>query len=102
MLSKLSHTLFRGWLISQTLGFASALKLLSNIFRPTASPAMAYSFGHMYQLSSLTIENKDTGDVENGLQIGYTLEEMASRLENPAMANSPVPMIVSNAAGSIG
>ncbi|HNO75363.1 MAG TPA: DUF2309 domain-containing protein [Nitrosomonas mobilis] len=82
MLSKLSHTLFRGWLISQTLGFVSALKLLSNIFRPTASPAMAYSFGHMYQLSSLTIENKDTGDVENGLQIGYTLEEMASRLEN--------------------
>lgn len=82
LLSKLSHTLLRGWLITQTLGFVSALKLASNIFKPTATPAMASSFAHMYQLSALTIENKSTDEVEDGLQIGYTTDEMAIRLEN--------------------
>jgi len=82
LLSKLSHTLFQGWLITQVMGFFSALRLASNMFWPTASPAMASSATHMYQLSSLTIENKSPDDVENGLQIGFTIDEMATRLEN--------------------
>lgn len=36
---KSSHGLFRGWLISQTLGFWSAIRLMFNIFRPSVSPA---------------------------------------------------------------
>ena len=82
LLSKLSHALFHGWLITQTLGFFSAFKLALNVFRPTAAPVMASSFAHMYQLSSLTIENKQADDKENGLQIGFTIEEMAANLEN--------------------
>jgi uncharacterized protein len=80
-LTKHSHTLFRGWLITQTLGFVSALRLLKNIFRPSISPAAASSFSHMNKASELTIENKGISDVENGLQIGFTVSEMADRVE---------------------
>ncbi len=79
--SKSSHSLVGGWLITQTLGFWSALKLFVNIFKPSMSPATASSFRHMDKFSRLTIENKDTGDVENGLQIGFTVDEMANRAE---------------------
>lgn len=78
--SKHSHSLFRGWLISYTLGFWSALKLFANIFRPTVSPATATSFRHMDEFSSLTI--KTSGKTEDGLQVGFTIDEMAIRVEN--------------------
>jgi len=79
--SRQSHSLFRGWLISQTLGFWSALKLFLNIFRPTMSAATAYSFNHMDKFSKLTIENTNPNEKENDLQIGFTVEEMANRVE---------------------
>ena len=80
--TKHSHTLFRGWLISQSLGFWSAIKLALNIFKPSMSPATSSCFRHMDPLSQLTIENKDINDIENGLQVGFTIPEMAERVEN--------------------
>jgi uncharacterized protein YbcC (UPF0753/DUF2309 family) len=79
--SKHDHSFYGGWLISQTLGFWSAFRLFLNIFRPTMSPATASSFRHMDKFSKLTIENKNTTHKENGLQIGFTIEEMANRVE---------------------
>lgn len=79
--SKRSHSLFQGWLISQTLGFWSAVKLFINIFKPSMGPATASSFKHMDKFASLTIENKNLNDRENDLQIGFTIEEMANRAE---------------------
>jgi hypothetical protein len=79
--TKRSHTLFRGWLITQTLGFWSALRLFLNIFRPSTSPATASSFSHMDKLSRLTIVNHDPKHRENDLQIGFTVDEMAQRVE---------------------
>jgi len=76
-----THSLLRGWLISQTLGFWSAIKLFFNIFRPTMSPATAHSFNQMDKFSKLTIENTNPNDIENGLQIGFNIEEMAARVE---------------------
>jgi uncharacterized protein len=78
---KHTHTLFRGWLISQTLGFVAAFKLLFNIFRPTMSPATATSFKHMDKKARLTIENQNPNDCENGLQVGFTIPEMVQRTE---------------------
>lgn len=80
-LTKHSHSLFRGWMITHTLGFWAALRLFVNIFRPAMSPATATSFNHMDKLSKLTIENKDPEHKEHGLQIGFTIEEMANRME---------------------
>ncbi len=79
--SKTSHSLLGGWLITQTLGFWSAFKLFVNIFKPSMSPATASSFRHMDKFSRLTIENKDPKDIENGLQVGFTIEEMTNRAE---------------------
>jgi uncharacterized protein YbcC (UPF0753/DUF2309 family) len=79
--TKHSHNFYTGWIISQTLGFWSALKLFLNIFKPSMSPATATSFRHMDRSASLTIENKNRHDRENCLQIGFTVEEMASRTE---------------------
>lgn len=79
--TKHSHSLFRGWLIAQTLGFWSAIKLFVNIFKPTASPATASSFKHMDKYAQLTIENKNPEDRENDLQIGFTIDEMVVRVE---------------------
>ena len=76
-----SNSLMRGWLISQTLGFWSAIKLFLNIFHPTMSPGTAHSFNQMDKNSKLTIENINPNDIENGLQIGFTIEEMATRVE---------------------
>lgn len=79
--NKHSHSWHGGWLISQTLGFWSALKLFLNIFRPSMTPATASSFRHMDKFSKLTIENRSPEDRENGLQIGFNIEEMALRVE---------------------
>ena len=78
---KNTHTLFRGWLISQTLGFWSAFKLFLNIFLPSASPATASSFSQMAKVSKLTITSKNPDHKENHLQVGFTIEEMATRVE---------------------
>lgn len=79
--SKDSHSLFRGWMISQTLGFWAAVRLFINIFRPAMGPTTASSFKHMDKTSALTIENKNREDKENDLQIGFTVDEMAVRAE---------------------
>ena len=49
--TKHSHTLFSGWLISQTMGFFAAFRLFLNIFKPTLGPATAHSFDHMDKIS---------------------------------------------------
>lgn len=80
--SKHTHSFYGGWIIAQTLGFWSAFKLFLNIFRPTMSPATASSFRHMDKFATLTIENKNPEHRENNLQIGFTVEEMANRVES--------------------
>jgi uncharacterized protein len=79
--TKHTHSLFTGWLISQTLGFWSAFRLFLNLFKPSMSPATASSFQHMEKAAQLTIENKKPEHRENGLQIGFTIDEMADRVE---------------------
>jgi uncharacterized protein YbcC (UPF0753/DUF2309 family) len=67
--------------ISQILGFWAALRLFINIFKPSMSPATASSFRHMDRYSKLTIDN--TSDKkEKGLQVGFTFDEMAQRVES--------------------
>ncbi|MDH5475251.1 MAG: DUF2309 domain-containing protein [Cyclobacteriaceae bacterium] len=79
--SKYTHRLFLGWLITQSLGFWSAIKLMLNIFRPSLSPASSSSFRHMNKYSLLTVENRSSKHVIDGLQIGYTIPEMTDRVE---------------------
>lgn len=80
--SKHSYNLFFGWFITQTIGFWSALRLMFNIFRPSMGPATASSLKHMDRYSRLIVENKNPEHKEGGLQVGFTFDEMAVRVEN--------------------
>lgn len=76
-----THSLFFGWLITHTIGFWSAIRLFINIFTPRLSPATTFSFRHMDKFSRLSVENSDTNHKEDGLQVGFTISEMADRVE---------------------
>lgn len=78
---KKSHSLVFGWLISQTLGYTSAFKLFLNIFKPSMSPATSSSFKHLNKKSQLVIENTNPNEIIEGLQVGFSVEEMANRVE---------------------
>jgi len=105
--TKHSHNFYSGWLISQTLGFWSAFKLFFNIFRPSMSPATASSFKHMDKYSRLTVENKNPDHRENDLQVGFTVEEMAQRVEgllkSVGLVNNfaPIVYIVGHGSSSV-
>jgi uncharacterized protein YbcC (UPF0753/DUF2309 family) len=79
--NKKSHSLLFGWLISQTLGYTSAFKLFLNIFKPSMSPATSSSFKHLNKKSQLVIENTNPNETIEGLQVGFSIEEMANRVE---------------------
>ncbi|HUM51941.1 MAG TPA: DUF2309 domain-containing protein, partial [Chitinophagales bacterium] len=77
-----AHTFLAGYVSTFLLGFWSAVRLLQHLFKPKMSPAIANAFSHMHKEATLTIENKNVGDIENGLQIGFTIDEMSTRVEN--------------------
>lgn len=79
--TKHTHGFFTGFVLSLTYGFWALAKKLQMMFSPKMSPAISNAYGHMDRESVLTIENKNPGDVENGLQIGYTIDEMTIRAE---------------------
>ncbi len=80
--SKATHHPILGALSSVSVGFLSAFRLFANIFSPSMSPSAASSFQHMGKSSSLTVENTDSKHTQDDLQIGYTLDEMITSVEN--------------------
>lgn len=78
---KRAHGLIFGWLITHTIGFWSALKLVASILRPIQNAAAVSSSRHMHPNSELTFENTNGEKTEDGLQIGFSVTEMADRLE---------------------
>lgn len=74
---------FLGNIVSSvTLGFWALIKTIQTLFLPKMSPAISNAYAHMHKQSSLTIENNNPHDVEHGLQIGFTIAEMVTRVEN--------------------
>lgn len=80
--TKKTHHFWDGFAISLALGFWAAVKLFLSIFRPKMSPAISNAFAHMNLHSELLIENTDPNHRENGLQLGFTVDEMTDRVEN--------------------
>lgn len=80
--SRHSKNLFGGWLISQTMGFWSAIQLVWNIFKPSETPALVSAFRHMDKDSKLHYEcNAEHPKEVHHLQVGFTIQEMATRME---------------------
>ncbi|MFY9159609.1 YbcC family protein [Aquirufa ecclesiirivi] len=105
--SKHSHNFYTGWIISQTLGFWSALKLFGNIFKPSMSPATASSLRHMDKFSQLQVDYDALIQQENGLQIGFKIDEMANRVESMLKSIglvkdfAPIVYVVGHGASSV-
>jgi len=79
--TKYTHGIVSGFFLSIGFGFWAFAKKIQMLFRPKMSPAISNAYGHMDKQSKLTIENKNPDDTENGLQVGYTLDEMLTRGE---------------------
>jgi len=80
LLSRLTHTLFGGWLISQTFGILSAFRMIFNIVSPTLSPKVATSFRHTNDQIQFKLLRESDTEIENGLKLGFTRAEMADRV----------------------
>lgn len=78
---KQTHSFFGGFVHSVVFGYWAGIKLFLNLIKPKMSPAISDAFSHMGKDSLLTIENKHPDDRENGWQIGFTVIEMADRVE---------------------
>ncbi|MEQ1553820.1 MAG: DUF2309 domain-containing protein [Ferruginibacter sp.] len=76
-----THQIATGFLSAFTFGIWAGYRLIKNLFKPEMSPAISDAFAHMNEQGKLTIENKNISDIENGLQIGFTIEEMANRVQ---------------------
>lgn len=79
--TKGSHTLLRGTIASYALGIPALFKFVFDLFSPRMSPAIANAFGHMHDGYELTIVHTGKRDETRGLQIGFTVTEMADRVE---------------------
>lgn len=79
--TKHAHTFLGGLIATLTLGFWSSARLFMNLFRPKMSPAISNAFAHMHKSSKLTIANTDPSHREDDLQVGFTVTEMAARVE---------------------
>lgn len=76
-----SYGLVFGWILTHTMGFWSALKLALAIFKPSMNSVAVSSNSHMQSDSMLLIENTDGQVSEDGLNLGFTVEEMTNRIE---------------------
>ncbi len=79
--SNYTHQIASGFISALTFGFWAGYRLVKNLFQPKMSPAISNAFAHMNEQGKLTIHNKNINDRENGLQIGFTIEEMTNRVE---------------------
>ncbi|MDZ4140648.1 MAG: DUF2309 domain-containing protein [Methylotenera sp.] len=75
-----AHGLATGFIISLTFGFWAAVRLVQNLFFPSMSPAISNAFSVMHPVGDLTVENKHPSDKVGDLQIGFTVDEMTSRV----------------------
>lgn len=91
-----SHHWFSGWMIAQTVGFWSAMKLFLNIFKPTVSPGHSSSLEHMSHKSNLIIENVNGEEFES-LKVGFTIDEMCdmvyAELKKIGLINNFSPIV---------
>lgn len=102
--SKNSHTFFKGFLYSMSLGLWAGFRLFRDLFNPKMQPDIADAFSHMDVKGKLLIENQDPNHIENGLQVGYTIEEMvdivSSLLKGIGLVDKYAPIVYVVAHGS--
>lgn len=101
--SKRNNGFLGGTVMTALAGWVSAVRLATNIVSPRLSPLTSASGKHMDPTSVLAIEGDGTA-FEDGLQLGFTLEQMADRLQtlltSIGLVNNFAPLIYAFGHGS--
>lgn len=99
-----TNALLTGFVLSTVGGFWALVRTVLTLFRPKMTPAISDAFSHMGANSQLSIENRDPSDRENDLQIGFTVPEMAARVEGQLRSTGLIdhfaPLVYTIAHGS--
>lgn len=99
-----TFTALTGFLSSFSYGFWAMWRLIQNLFAPKMAPAISNAFSVLQPNGQLTVENQSLDDQENGLQIGFTIDEMTTRvislLSGIALTKDFAPLVYLIAHGS--
>jgi len=82
LFTKKSHTFFRGFPATLALGLYAAIQLVMDLYRPKMNASISDAFAHMNVSAKLQVEADSPPRLENNLQVGFTVEQMADRVEN--------------------
>ena len=99
-----AHTLFRGWLYTQTLGLGFAARMAWDVFRPGAKLPSLRTLSEIDAHSQLHLLRESEEPNEDGHLLGFSLTEMADRLggllRNIGLTQHFAPLVVVIAHGS--
>jgi uncharacterized protein YbcC (UPF0753/DUF2309 family) len=99
-----AHSMFRGWLFTQTLGLGYAIRLAWNVFSPTASMAKIQQLSEIKPHSKLHLLRESDTPTKDGYLLGFSFTEMADRvgglLSNIGLTDNFAALVVIVAHGS--
>ena len=98
------HSLFRGWLFTQTLGLGYAVRLALNVFRPGSQLLGIRTLSEVDAHTHLHLVRESEEPTADGYLLGFSYKEMADRIEgllrNIGLTQNFAPVIVVVAHGS--
>lgn len=99
-----AHSLFRGWLYTQTLGLGFAARMAWDVFRPGGKLPNIRALSEIDAHSHLHLLRESDEPNEDGHLLGFSLSEMADRigglLRNIGLTQHFAPLVVIIAHGS--
>ncbi|MGZ5001044.1 MAG: putative inorganic carbon transporter subunit DabA, partial [Methylomonas sp.] len=99
-----AHSMFRGWLYTQTLGLAYALRLGWSVLRPGGQLPGIQSLSEVDAHGHLHLLRESDQPTEDGYLLGFSLTEMADRIGgllcNIGLTKGFAPLVVVVAHGS--
>jgi hypothetical protein len=105
--SKHTHGALGAAILTHTVGLWSGIKLATSIFRPRHSSYGTSSFQFMDPMAKLTLEHTHQPLTQDGLQIGFTLDQMVSAVEGVLRSTgltdlfAPLVYMVAHGASSV-
>ncbi|MCK9394326.1 MAG: DUF2309 domain-containing protein [Methylobacter sp.] len=99
-----AHSMFRGWLYTQTVGLSYAVRMAWNVFRPGSKLPSIRTLSEVDSHSHLHLLRESDEPTEDGYLLGFSFTEMADRigglLANIGLTNNFAPVVVIVAHGS--
>ncbi|WP_333876554.1 YbcC family protein [Methylobacter sp.] len=99
-----AHSMFRGWLYTQTLGIGYAVRMAWNVFRPGSKLPNIRTLSEVESHTHLHLLRESEEPTEDGYLLGFSFTEMADRvgglLRNIGLTQHFAPLVVIVAHGS--